>query len=124
MSQADAGDAASMSGLSLVSSSLPQRTGQAPMQLVGLLSENRDLLDKLAAMHSKLKLARARLAQREQELRSAQAEVGRGTAQRQRKAHTLQTAAVNVCRLSCHYLRPECRVRCLNGPCNRCRLRR
>ena len=103
MSQADAGDAASMSGLSLVSSSLPQRTGQAPMQLVGLLSENRDLLDKLAAMHSELKLAQARLAQREQ-LRSAQAEVGEVHTNKQRRN-------VNVCRISRHYLRPDCCVR-------------
>lgn len=88
LSLADVAETGSISGFSLASSSLPRHTnaaaalagasgvGAAPQQqLVGLLSENRDLLDKLSAMHGKLKLTRARLAQREQELRSVQAEV-------------------------------------------------
>ncbi|GLI59117.1 hypothetical protein VaNZ11_000948 [Volvox africanus] len=63
---------ASVSGLSLSTSShAPQQ------QLVGMLTENRDLLEKLSSTHSKLKQARAKLAQWEQELRSKDLEVER-----------------------------------------------
>ncbi|GIL84609.1 hypothetical protein Vretifemale_13262, partial [Volvox reticuliferus] len=67
---------ASVSGLSLSTSShAPQQ------QLVGMLTENRDLLEKLSSTHSKLKQARAKLAQWEQELRSKDLEVERLRAQ-------------------------------------------
>ncbi|EFJ42063.1 hypothetical protein VOLCADRAFT_97975 [Volvox carteri f. nagariensis] len=69
-------DGASVSGLSISTSShAPQQ------QLVGMLTENRDLLEKLTATHSKLKQARAKLAQWEQELRSKDLEVERLRAQ-------------------------------------------
>ena len=64
-------DVASVSGASLSTvSHAPQQ------QLVGMLSENRDLLEKLTATHSKLKQAKAKLTQWEQELRSKDFEVG------------------------------------------------
>ncbi|KAG2436403.1 hypothetical protein HXX76_006707 [Chlamydomonas incerta] len=47
--------------------------GGAP-QLVGMLTENRDLLDKITTMHNKLKLARAKIAQLEHAVRSCDAE--------------------------------------------------
>ncbi|GLC53887.1 hypothetical protein PLESTB_000800400 [Pleodorina starrii] len=63
--------ASSVSGVSLSSAS-----HAPPQQLVGMLSENRDLLEKLTVTHSKLKQARAKLAQCEQEMRSKDLEVG------------------------------------------------
>ncbi len=50
-------------------------------QFVGVLSENRDLLEKLTSTHSKLKLAKSKLVQKEQELRSKEAEVSAGSAE-------------------------------------------
>lgn len=47
-------------------------------QLVGMLTENRDLLDKITTMHNKLKLARAKISQLEQTVRSRDAEVSFG----------------------------------------------
>ncbi len=67
-------DAASMSGASMSTvSHAPQQ------QLVGMLSENRDLLEKLTTTHSKLKQAKAKLTQWEQELRSKDLEVRVGS---------------------------------------------
>lgn len=48
----------------------------APAHVVGMIAENRDLIDKMSSMHARLKLTRAKLAQRERELESKEAEVG------------------------------------------------
>lgn len=63
-------EASVVSGFSLSTSS------HAPQQLVGMLTENRDLLEKLTATHLKLRQARSKLVQWEQEMRSKDLEVG------------------------------------------------
>ncbi len=50
----------------------------APTQVVGMIAENRDLIDKMSSMHARLKVTRAKLAQKERELESKEAEVSAG----------------------------------------------
>ncbi len=71
-------EAASVSGLSVGGVSSSAAASHAPqLQLVGMLSENRELLERLTGMHARHKAERAKLAQRELDLRARDAELER-----------------------------------------------
>ncbi|GLC75427.1 hypothetical protein PLESTF_001635600 [Pleodorina starrii] len=83
--------ASSVSGVSLSSAS-----HAPPQQLVGMLSENRDLLEKLTVTHSKLKQARAKLAQCEQEMRSKDLEAALAASQEEAAASAAAAAEAHA----------------------------